>query len=239
MDKFGLRKSVGVAVSLCLTVFVISAAIAQERPTSPRIKVDPEVFDFGYVPQNATVSHTYWLRNTGTERVEIKQLRPNCGCTQVPPTDSLIAVGDSLPVEMLFGSRNISGKVEKFTRIVSNAAGRVPVLTFQAKVLKPDESPGPLVATPSIVRMTTSNTTKVAIRNTGKTTVKASVVDLPPNFIQLDVNELSLAPDETKELTISLVPQEQPGEFSKSITLEAGDAVKTRITIPITNIQRE
>ncbi len=221
-----------------ILVALTSVAIGQEK-TGPRLKCSTEIFDFGYVPQGVTVSHTYWLRNSGTETVNIKQIKPNCGCTQVPPTDSTIAVGDSLPVEILFGTRNITGKVEKFTRIISNAEGRVPALTFRAMVFKDDAAPFPVTATPAIVKLGTATTGKVVLRNVSENPVRVSVIDIPPGFIHLSVNELSLAPNESKELGFDLLPQQKQGDFTKSITLETNNPAKTRITIPVTNVQKE
>ncbi len=211
----------------------------QTNANGPRIKCSTENFNYGYVPQGATVSHTYWLHNTGSETVTIKQLKPNCGCTQVPPTDSSISPGDSLPVEVLFGSRNMSGKVEKFTRIVSNAQGRVPALAFVAHVAKPDEISGPVVASPAIVELDGSGVGRTKITNKSDLPMTVRVVDVPPVIIHLNTNEITLAPDESKELSIEASLSKTATEFTKSITVEANDANSTRLTIPITVVKRE
>ena len=226
-----------------LTIFIgltsVGSAAGQTPLTGPRIKTAPETFEFGYVPQDATVSHTFWLRNPGTETVNIQQIKPNCGCTRVPPTDSSIAVGDSLPVEIVFGSGKISGKVEKFTRIMSNAAGRVPALTFRALVYKPEAKPGTFAVTPEVLNTGKSITGKITLKNTSQAPLRIMVVDLPPSVIQLDTNEMSLEPEESKELSISLIAQTSEGDFTKSVTFEANDPAKTRITLPITNVLKE
>jgi len=225
-------------VAVALIVATAAHTTAQEQ-TGPRLKCATEIFDFGFVPQDATVSHTYWLRNTGTETVEIKQIKPNCGCTRVPPVDSTIAPGDSLPVEIIFATRNITGKVEKFTRIVSNAEGRSPALTFRSVVFKELENPAPIRSTPAIVNLNGGTTARVTIRNVSRDQLIAKVVDSPPEHIRLEVSELTLAPEESKEISFEIIPQENDHEFNKSITLETNDSAKTRITIPITNIKKE
>lgn len=222
-----------------LLIAVSSVASGQTASTGPRIKCTPEVFDFGYVPQDATVSHTYWLKNMGTETAVITQIKPNCGCTRVPPSDSTIAVGDSLAIELLFASRNMSGKVEKFTRIVSNAEGRVPALTFKGRVFKASEEHGPITAIPAIIEVPGSSAPKLSLKNTSKSAVTVRVVDLPPGLIQLDWNELTLGPDETKEVSLALIPQESQVEFTKSITLESNNPERSRLTVPITNVRKE
>jgi hypothetical protein len=220
-------------------ILLSGIAIGQDVADGPRIKCATEIFDYGYVPQNVIVSHTFWLRNTGTEQVKISQIKPNCGCTQIPPTDSTIAVGDSLPVEVLFGSRVMSGKVEKFTRIISNAEGRVPALTFRARVLKKGENPGAFSVTPLVLEMGQATEAKIALKNTGNVPLKVAVVDLPHSLILLDTKEMSLEPDESKEIGFSLIAQTTQKDYTKSITLEANDPARTRITVAITNVQKE
>ncbi len=214
-------------------------AFGQGSSNGPRIKCATEIFDFGFMPQNVIVSHTFWLRNTGTEMVKISQIKPNCGCTQIPPIDSTIAAGDSLPVEVLFGSRSMFGKVEKFTRIMSNAEGRVPALTFRAHVLKTDEKSESFAVSPTALTMGGATESKVAVKNTSKTPLKISVVDLPSSLIRLDTKEMSLEPDESKEISLTLVAQTTLQDYTKSITLEADNPERTRITIPLSNVKKE
>lgn len=214
-------------------------SVAQDSPTGPRIKTDPEIFDFGLVQPDVVVSHTFWLRNSGTEEVRITRLQPNCGCTQAPLTDSTIAVGDSVPVEILFGSRNMTGKVEKFTRIFSNASGRVPALTIRTRVVKVEEMSGVFSVTPSSAVLDESNSAKVTLTNTGKSTITLKVVDSPTRYIRIDNIEIALAPEESRELTLLAHVPLPEGPFTKSITLEADDPSRTRITVPVTSVQRE
>lgn len=227
------------ALSFGLAALLAAPACSQTPSSSgPRLKADAEVFDFGYVPQNAIVAHTYWLRNTGTDRVEITKLQPNCGCTTAPLTDSLVEVGDSVPVEILFGSRNMTGKVEKFTRIISNATGRVPALTFRSHVLKPDEPTPVFSVSPAIVDLAGKTEARIAAKNVSNEPVSLRVINAPGPHIRLDVKEISLQPEESKEIGLTLSAS-APDSFSQSITLEASDPAKTRVTVPITRIKRE
>lgn len=57
-----------------------SAAWAQQDSTpvaanAPRVAVSEETFDFGYVPQGATISHVFWLKNTGGDTLRINDVR--------------------------------------------------------------------------------------------------------------------------------------------------------------------
>ena len=52
------------------TVFS-TVAIAQPKLTIPEAE-----FDFGYVPQHASISHVFWLHSTGTDSLKIVNVRP-------------------------------------------------------------------------------------------------------------------------------------------------------------------
>ncbi len=45
-------------------------------PLAPRLEIPKPEFDFGFVPQNAKVSHDFWLYSTGTDTLRILQVNP-------------------------------------------------------------------------------------------------------------------------------------------------------------------
>jgi hypothetical protein len=56
---------------LAITVVFCAVAAAQPKLTIPNAE-----FDFGYVPQHATISHVFWLYSTGTDSLKIVNVRP-------------------------------------------------------------------------------------------------------------------------------------------------------------------
>ena len=203
----------------------------------PRLKADVEVFDFGFVPQDAIVSHTFWLKNSGTAPAHIDKLVPNCGCTQVPPTDSIVKVGDSLPVEILFGTRGMLGPVEKFVRIMSNAVGRVPALTIRATAVKAGELPPGATITPAHVRIgkgSSAHEATVSIENTGKGKLAFHTVEAPEPWIRVNPKEFALSPGEKTAVQVK-VQRGTGDKFTKSITWEASGDSLARFTLPISD----
>ena len=229
-----------VTTATALIVLLLSALPAAASPlTGPRISAAQEVFDFGYVPQNAFISHTFWLRNSGTETVKIQKVEPNCGCTQAPLTDSVIAVGDSIPVELIFGSRQMIGSVEKHARIFSNAAGRVPALTIRANVVAADAPPLPLTLSPwhVIVDSTWESKTGVSsrdiqLRNGGGAPLDLSAIDIPRSGVALSSASIHLEPQATATLGIRFT-QRTTASFVRSVTLALAAPEPNRVTVPI------
>jgi hypothetical protein len=56
-----------VALTLLWAAFALSA---------PKLTIPETIFDFGYVPQNATVSHVFWLHSTGDDTLKILNVKP-------------------------------------------------------------------------------------------------------------------------------------------------------------------
>ena len=45
-------------------------------PSTARLEVPVTSFDFGYVPQGSSISHTFWLKNVGLDTLRIADVRP-------------------------------------------------------------------------------------------------------------------------------------------------------------------
>ena len=229
------------AALVVLCWFDAQAGGSGDPSKGPRIKVADEVFDFGYVPQKSLVSHIFWLQNSGGQTLEIKKLTPNCGCTEAPLEKHQAEPGDSIRVEIAFGTSSIHGSVRKFIQVESNAAGRVPALTFTANVVSDSEDMGPLALKPSAVRLddqrpdsTTSGwTTEVSLRNTSRSALEIRVISLPDRNVTVGDFPGWLGAGEERKIALRFGPGLPAEVFSKSITFEAVGSDTVRSTLPI------
>ena len=55
---------------------IISSAVG-----GPKIEFAEPKFDFGKVPAGEIIKHAFAFTNTGDQTLEIKDVRPSCGCT--------------------------------------------------------------------------------------------------------------------------------------------------------------
>ncbi|MBU0982709.1 MAG: DUF1573 domain-containing protein [candidate division Zixibacteria bacterium] len=62
-------------VLITTLLFVGLLAVASAN-AAPRLTVPVSEFDFGYVPQNSNVSHTFWLHSTGDDTLRILNVKP-------------------------------------------------------------------------------------------------------------------------------------------------------------------
>ena len=99
MEKRKRRIITAVTAFLCSMFFLMAAAAAQESdgppaPTGPQpaMLVDKVVFEAGDIIPGTLVRHEFVIKNQGSADLELRDVRPSCGCT-VADYDKLIAPG--------------------------------------------------------------------------------------------------------------------------------------------------
>lgn len=58
----------GLAAAMILWAVTVESA--------PRLALPESSFNFGYVPQNSTISHDFWLHSTGDDTLRILRVKP-------------------------------------------------------------------------------------------------------------------------------------------------------------------
>ncbi|HEX9751214.1 MAG TPA: hypothetical protein VGB22_08030 [candidate division Zixibacteria bacterium] len=69
------------AFTLTVSVAIAAAALAQDgKPLEgldgPVLELRESSFDFGYTPQGAQISHAFWMMNTGTDTLLLRDIKP-------------------------------------------------------------------------------------------------------------------------------------------------------------------
>ena len=59
-----------------ILVLAIIAGVFSLAFADPKIVVPEESWDFGYVPQQGTFTHDYWIKNVGTDTLRIVKVKP-------------------------------------------------------------------------------------------------------------------------------------------------------------------
>ena len=65
--KFGLTL-LGIAAALALT--------GSPAQAEPNLTIPNSIFDFGFAPQKSKLSHSFWLKSTGTDSLIIQKVVP-------------------------------------------------------------------------------------------------------------------------------------------------------------------
>ena len=122
------RRAVLVLLS---TAFVACAASGTaDEPKTPRIRVEPEAFDFGRALPGKTLRKEFTLSNFGDAALVIENVSTTCGCTAALASDSKLAPGGSTVLRVTLETRSYSGKVERQVLVRSNDP-KIPLLTVK------------------------------------------------------------------------------------------------------------
>ena len=119
------------AVLCCLL-----AGAALGEAAGPKMVVPEKVKDMGTVAQGAVVDIDFVISNEGTEALQIKAVRPTCGCT-VADYDKEIPAGGRGAVKAKLDTKDFSGPISKSILIMTND----PTEPTVSVVIKADVQP--------------------------------------------------------------------------------------------------
>jgi len=111
------------------------ACLAQTE--APVISFDKTHHDFGRVLQGNKVSYKYVITNVGNAPLQIKGVRPSCGCTYTIIGLELLKPSESTFIEVHFDSTGMMGTIYKSLDVTSDDPIKPNLqLTFEASVTR-------------------------------------------------------------------------------------------------------
>ena len=102
-----------------LVVLAAAAGAVADAADGPKLVVPEKIKDMGVVAQGEMLEVDFALVNEGDETLEIKAVRPTCGCT-VADFDREIAPGKTGYVKSRLDTRDFSGPISKSILIMTN-----------------------------------------------------------------------------------------------------------------------
>jgi hypothetical protein len=118
------------AVMVVLLAATAAVAVAAD---GPKMVVPEKIKDMGKVAQGYVINVDFAITNEGDETLEIKAVRPTCGCT-VADFDREIAPGKTGYIKAKLETRDFSGPISKSILIMTNDP-RDPTTTVVIKTV--------------------------------------------------------------------------------------------------------
>jgi hypothetical protein len=233
-------------MSLPLYCFIVSGLIvaAPASPMAgPAVSSPHDTFNFGKVIQNATTTHSFWIKSVGDDTLRILEVVPGCGCTQMPLQDSVLGPGDSTRLDVIFSTKSFVGDVQKHPYLRMNTpADRVSV-NIQAEILTDAEAAMPIVVRPAkidVSQFTVQPRRRAAFQLVNKTAQELEVKALDTAFKSFSVQLPShIPPSGTVQGIVTVRTDRIPSAFKESFTFEVKRSGTTDIyTIPIERLYR-
>jgi hypothetical protein len=225
-----MKKKLTATILIALLSFCTGIAFGQSV-----MKVPVESYDFGYAPQNANISHRFWLYSNGTDTLKITSVKPGCGCTKAPLEKSIVAPGDSTMVELIFNTKKYSGKMSKSATIITNALQATNQVSFSTSVMNDKDTTLPATFTPEIVtvhRVADKAPDKfvLSIQNSSAGDITPVLDGCPRDLFDVKLPK-KIKAGKTAEAEIKI--NKMVPAFEKSFTIQLDDAKASRFTIPV------
>ncbi|MCH7691340.1 MAG: DUF1573 domain-containing protein [candidate division Zixibacteria bacterium] len=228
-------------ISFVLAAMIMFSA-ASSLVAGPNLYIPEPTFNFGKIPQRATVSHTFWLISDGDDTLRITNVVPGCGCTRAPLMDSVLAPGDSTAISIYFDSKSYRGFVSKKPYLETNIGDEKLYLQIHSEVLPEPEQMRPIKLRPYILDV--SQFSVKPRRRARAWIINQSENDLTLNM--LDDKEKSFAvilpqsvkANDSAEIIITVNEDAIETEFSESFTFEISDEVGSRFSLPVRRMYR-
>lgn len=110
---------------------LLSVAVWREWRYAKAITTYPDgqVFDFGSIPEGATLRHTFRIVNVGSRPLNIRKVLPGCGCTQAAVTINRISPGTTGELKITYRSRSVSHR-EAIPVVIETDDPQEPAIEF-------------------------------------------------------------------------------------------------------------
>ena len=217
--------------------YLVVLALAASVSAAPRMTLPEVEFNFGYVPQNSSVSHIFWLKSSGDDSLKILQVVPGCGCTKAPLERDHLAPGDSTRVEIIFSTGSYSGAVSKSPRLQTNEGAPDKALRILTNVVTRPDSTYPVVLKPYKLDMTqfgekSRSEIRFTIENRSSSPLSPQMISTFGEYFEVLLPK-SIPAEGNAEAILKLKPAVLDRPFDKSFTIQFDDEQKSRFTIPV------
>lgn len=107
---------------------LISAALTAQAT----LVCEKPAFDFGTLAETeVSVSHTFEVRNAGSEPIVVTEVRSSCDCLAATVTHNLLLPGECVPVDARFSFGNRSGPQSRVFHLAYRLANEPPTVEPQ------------------------------------------------------------------------------------------------------------
>lgn len=177
------------------TVLIIVFALTfgyETTPAAPRLEVANPEIDFGASPLNSTLSARYWLKSTGSSRVEIEWVDPGCPCASFPLAQKILEPGDSAAFDLLFKSGRIPAEYDQRPFVKSNASDKPMRLNLKSRVIEDTKNIIPVGVSPyrayfPVVKSRRGDTVIITLINNSDSSVGLSLAHSRADIFNLEL----------------------------------------------------
>jgi hypothetical protein len=206
--------------------------------------IPEKIKDTGTIAQGEVVEIVFTIQNEGTEPLQIKAVRPTCGCT-VADYDKEIPAGGEGAVKAKLDTKDFAGPISKSILIMTNDPAEPTVSVVIKSNVQPfvEVLPRPLIRfnavqlepmTQKVVVVSTDTS-----RNFKVTKVESSVPFLEAAVRQLGSGELVPGkPGDQYEVSVSIDDDAPVGPVSGTLTISTDHPKASEVSVKVYGVVR-
>lgn len=207
---------------------------APAGPLSSNVKavVDAMTYDFGEVWAGPLLKHAFKITNQGTEPLEIRGVKPACGCTAAGESPKVIKPGETGEFPFSLKSETLNGKFSKSIDITTNEKDNSKIkLTLQGVAKQRIELSTPSISFGSL-KSTDSVEKTITIKNNDEKPLELKLTGVNEE-LPYKTELIEKEPGKLYELRVVTVPPLKEGTHNGEVKLATNFEDKKEILVRI------
>ncbi len=197
-------------------------ATSKELAHGPRLYAPVVVHDFGTVRQGEVARYDFKIVNNGDAVLEIKDVKPSCGCTTAAEWTRQIKAGESGLIPIKVETAQFSGNVTKTITVTSNDPVQPQaVLEIKAAIWTPVQISNPVIIFPALTDPAQVLTRSVTISN--QVDGQLQISDLHSDKPDFKPELKEVVPGREFELSVTTVPPLADGTHTARISMKSSN----------------
>lgn len=125
-----------VATRILLAFFCFFSFAALKSDSGPQLTFKVSEYNFGKIQEGVIAEYSFVYTNTGDAPLEIREVRPSCGCTAPVWYREPLAPGASQSILIKYNSNGHTGPFYKTIAVTSNVSDDTQVIAIRGEVIK-------------------------------------------------------------------------------------------------------
>ncbi len=211
-----------------------------EKPAGPltdKVKavVDATTFDFGEVWVGPKLEHAFKIKNEGSEPLEIRSVKPACGCTAAGEHPKVIKPGETGEFPFSLKSEALHDKFTKTIKVTTNEQDNNSMTLTLTGVAKQYVDITPASISFGSLKSTDTIEKTVTIKNNAETPMELTLAE-PDKTLPFKYELTEKEKGKLFELRITTVAPVKEGTHSASVNLTTNIAEKKDLKIGVSAV---
>jgi len=215
---------------IALSLVVISLTVVAQ----PKLEVvGGDTYNWGQVKPSANpLKGTLKLKNAGNQPLEIKSVKPSCGCTATKLDKEILQPGEVASVDVSLNIGTATGQVTKTITISSNDPNNeTKIVWLKAEVVRAIMLSMPYIAFTDL-NIGKESTASITVKNNSSENVTFFGFEGTAGLAVTPKGKLELKPGEEFKLSATLVPDKE-GYYSGTVKFSTSHPDFPSVEVPV------